>query len=194
MQLATLPNGSRGFDCNVVLSPSDIKKFKEFKAPGSGDKFKYVVRYVPRVVQGPTDLTKVELQAIITGGLGIQIVQHVPLPGWIPSLQRGISYGQKAVISARDCGYPEGASLWCDLEEVKLGTPKTEIIAYCNAWFTEVAKAGYKPGLYLGFQSGLTGYEAYWKLKFSRFWAAYNLNADQFPVERGVCMRQYPNP
>ena len=54
--------------------------------------------------------------------------------------------------------------------------------------------AGYDPGLYVGYGCILTSDQLYYKLKFRRYWGAYNLNTDSVPSVRGLCMWQgaYP--
>lgn len=182
--VGVLPAGTRGFDCNVVLSTATARAFR---ARG----YKFAVRYVPRVKRHVYDLTKGEVSAILRAGLSLMVVQHVALPGWQPDGTLGERYGQTAALEADDIGYSLGATLWCDLEEVAKSATRREVIEYCNCWFDEVENAGYLPGLYVGYGAGLGAQDLYHALKFTRYWSAYNLNADQYPAVRGVCMRQH---
>jgi hypothetical protein len=59
------------------------------------------------------------------------------------------------------------------------------VIAYCNAWYDGVAAAGYVPGLYVGYQPGLTGAQLYADLRFQAYWAAYNVDGVSTPHPRG---------
>ncbi|HEV7389093.1 MAG TPA: hypothetical protein VGN73_10815, partial [Gemmatimonadaceae bacterium] len=61
---------------------------------------------------------------------------------------------------------------------------------YCNRWHSAVTGAGYVAGLYVGYHAGLSATQLYRALRFTHYWSAYNLNADQFPAVRGVQMRQ----
>jgi hypothetical protein len=74
--------------------------------------------------------------------------------------------------------------------------PPADVVLYCNNWFDQVKAHGYDPGIYVGYGAGLTADWLYRKLRFSRYWAAYNLNKDSVPAVRGVQMKQgaYPGP
>jgi hypothetical protein len=85
---------------------------------------------------------------------------------------------------------PWGVTIWCDLEGVAVGTPRQQVMDYCNRWHGSVSGAGYVPGLYVGYHSGLTATQLYAKLRFTHYWGAYNLNSDQAPIVRGVQMKQ----
>jgi len=122
------------------------------------------------------------------------IVQHVAAPGWSPTKALGQSYGAVAASEAKTIGYPMGATLWCDLEGVSGSASPSEVIDFCNAWYDAAGQAGYYPGLYVGDSCGLTATELYRKLSFKAYWSAYNLNRDNIPAVRGVCMRQKPYP
>src|SRR5947199_275970 len=51
-------------------------------------------------------------------------------------------------------------------------------------------RAGYVPGVYVGYRAGLTPIGLYRSLKFTHYWGAYNLNVDQYPAVRGIQMKQ----
>jgi hypothetical protein len=78
-------------------------------------------------------------------------------------------------------------NLWCDLEGVAGGTSAGDVTAYCNAWAAQVAAAGYVPGLYVGYEPGLSSQELY-DLAFANYWGAYNI--DIIPATRGLQMQQ----
>jgi hypothetical protein len=181
-----LPEGAKGFDCNTVVSSLVARMF-------CNAGFDFAVRYVPRTVRHSYDITVDEAKRIRDAGLSLMLVQHVALPGWIATAHVGKSYGSAAAAYAKVVGYPTGCVLWCDLEEVG-NRNAAEIIGYCNAWYDQVKAAGYEPGLYVGYGCGLTPRELYYKLKFRRYWSAYNLNLDEYPAVRGVQMLQKPYP
>jgi hypothetical protein len=60
-------------------------------------------------------------------------------------------------------------NIWCDLEGVEAGTAAQDVIDYCNMWFTEVANAGYVPGLYVG-DSCILNEQQLFDLKFQHYW------------------------
>lgn len=185
LRLGTLPDGSRGFDCNEPLTLATARKFVD-----AG--YLFVVRYVARVSRQAHDLSAPELMNVLLAGLSVMVVQHVARPGWMASMDLGTAYGRQAAIEARACGYPKGGTLWCDLEEV--GNDAGHVIAYGNAWYDQVAGNGYEPGLYFGYGDVLTGVQLYRDLKFRRYWSAYNANAEQYPIVRGAQMRQRSYP
>ena len=88
---------------------------------------------------------------------------------------------RRSRIAALPSGEPTSVATDVDPEDVG---------RYCNSWFDVVDGAGFSPGLYVGWQAGLTPLQLHKRLRFTRYWAAYNLNLDQYPAVRGVCMRQ----
>jgi hypothetical protein len=182
--IGTLPTGTRGFDCNVVVSGHEARAF-------ASAGYRYAIRYVPRVKRRAYDLSARELDTLLWAGLAVMVVQHVALPGWVPDGPLGTQYGLRAAEEAQAIGYEPGAVLWCDLEEVKWGTPAADVIEYCNRWFDAVKAGGYQPGLYVGYGAVLDAKALYYRLKFARYWSAYNLNRDQYPAVRGVQLRQF---
>jgi hypothetical protein len=183
--LGKLPPGSKGFDCDTPVSAAHAAKFV---AAG----YRFVVRYVNRL-SGPItgELTPLELATLLRAGLAVMVVQHVANPGWHPTGLLGKIYGTNAARETFDAGVTQGATVWCDLEEVSRNSSIDEIIDYCNAWYDAVRAGGFEPGLYVGYGCGLTGWQLYQRLKFKRYWSAYNLNGDNYPAVRGVQMRQF---
>lgn len=173
----------RGFDCNQRVSLHTASKFRE-----AG--FRFAVRYVGRRKMASFDISEPEAHDILKAGLGLMLVQHVENPAWVPTGGMGAEYGHNAGLFAASVGYHLGAMVWCDLEGVKLQTDHRDVIGFCNNWYAEVAKLGFTPGLYVGYDPGLTAPELYYRLKFEHYWSAYNLNRDQFPAVRGVQMKQ----
>ncbi|WP_183558627.1 DUF1906 domain-containing protein [Mucilaginibacter sp. SP1R1] len=161
--------GLRGFDVNFILSATDAQ---HLKAAG----YDFCIRYIPRNVNLLNgNLTNSEALRILNAGLALMAVQHVALPGWVPSADLGTAYGNYAALYAKQVvGLPPGMNIWLDLEEVAQGTPAAGVIAYCNAWYKEVETAGYEPGIYVGYGPGLTSQQLYNNLSFKHYWQAYN--------------------
>lgn len=183
MNVRAIPLHTRGFDCNFPLTQAQARQMAVLK-------YRYAIRYVPRVKQAPYDLTAKEVELLHLGGLAVMPVQHVENPNWIPHPVKGAAYGRQAAMSATDCGILPGTSVWLDLEGVKFKTPSEEIIGYCNRWYDSVATAGFLPGIYVGDRALLSPNQLYRRLKFTRYWSAYNLNLDEYPATVGVCMKQ----
>jgi hypothetical protein len=136
-------------------------------------------------------LSAAEATAILDAGLGLMLVQYVESESaWTPTAKKGATNGGVAALEAERIGVPWGVTIWCDLEGVGVGTPRQQVIDYCNRWHSAVSGAGYVPGLYVGYRSGLTATQLYAKLRFTHYWGAYNLNSDEAPIVRGVQMKQ----
>jgi hypothetical protein len=182
--IGALPTGSKGFDCNTTVSSYTALKFA---AAG----YRFAVRYVRRVDYHEFDITPKELVDLFKAGLAVMLVQHVAPPGWHPTGGLGRIYGDTAAEEAGRAGASLGCTLWCDLEEVGHGVDPRDVVAFCNNWSDAVRRAGFDPGLYVGYRCGLSADDLYRQLKFQRYWSAYNLDADSYPAKRGVQMRQY---
>jgi hypothetical protein len=121
----------------------------------------------------------------------LNVVQHVESESsWVPSSAKGTNYGTNAVNNARLLSIPVGAMIGLDLEAVAGGVDSDHVIEYGNNWYTQVARAGYKPLLYVGWHCGLSSAQLYTKLKVRCYWGAYNLNTDEYPAVRGVMLKQ----
>jgi hypothetical protein len=176
--------GARGFDCNTPVSAADASAFV---AAG----YMFAVRYIPREVVHSHDLSVDEVQRLWTAGLGVMPVQHVESESsWLPSAAKGDRYGQVAADTTLGLGLPPRTTVWLDLEGVSSVVDAETIIAYANAWHDRVLRAGFEPGIYVGWHARLTPEQLYRRLKFTRYWAAYNLNREEYPAVCGVCMRQ----
>lgn len=189
VKIATLPAGSRGFDANRRLTMADVAAARELDSEGRS-RFDFVMRYLRRQGETGHDLTASEAISIVRGGLALGVVQHVDREGWYPGPRVGAMYGATAAEEARSCGIVRGAQLWCDLEGVNRFAEVADIRAYARAWCAAVHGAGYKDGLYVGDGSGLNAQQLY-QLPFKAYWGAYNLDKDQRPAVRGLCMRQH---
>lgn len=175
--------GARGFDANTPLSDEQARAFVQ-----AG--YTFCLRYVGRTEMKPTDLSAAEAQRLLNAGLALMTVQHVLNPGWAPTQALGQEYGANAAAFTRQIGFPPGVTVWLDLESVADNSAAADVVAYCNAWYDQVAAAGYVPGVYVGYAPGLTGQQLYGKLKFSAYWAAYNVDGVSRPAPRGWQMVQ----
>lgn len=183
--IKTLPSGTRGFDADTTIT-----KEMAHAAVSRQDPYKFVWRYVRRAMKHSYDVTKSEIEICHAAGLGVALVQHVSPAPWFPSKASGTNYGAVAASEALSVGFPAGATLACDLEGVTSAAPPSSVIDFLNAWYDEAARAGFLPLLYVGDSARLTAQQLYQNLRFKLYWSAYNLNADQYPAIRGVCIRQ----
>ncbi len=177
------PAGVRGFDANTPISSTAAA---EFIAAG----YQFCLRYVGRTQMATHDLSAQEAEGILAAGLALMPVQHVLNPGWQPTASLGAEYGQNAATFSRQIGFPQGVNVWCDLESVSTSASAADVAGFCNAWYDAVAAAGYVPGLYVGYEPGLTGQQLYAKLKFQYYWAAYNVDGVSTPKPRGWVLVQ----
>ncbi|HEU4883992.1 MAG TPA: DUF1906 domain-containing protein [Longimicrobium sp.] len=169
------PEGVKGFDANTRISAAAAQQFLERG-------YRFCLRYVGRLGQNAHDLTRAEAQDIVNAGLALMVVQHVKSEdGWTPDGALGDTYGVNAATFAGQAGIPPGVNVWLDLEAVARGTPAANVAAYCENWYRRVKKAGYVPGLYVGWHAGLTGRQLY-SLPFRHYWGAYNVNDDMKPA------------
>jgi hypothetical protein len=174
--------GLKGFDANTPISASTAAAFH---AAG----YRFCVRYVGRTQMASYDLTASEAKTILEAGLALMIVQHVLDPGWTPSQSLGQEYGANAAAFTGQIGVPAGVNVWCDLEGVSTSCGSSAVEEYCNAWAAEVSAAGYVPGLYVGWEPGLSGTQLY-DLSFDHYWGAYNVDGSSKPLPRGFQLQQ----
>jgi hypothetical protein len=183
-QLYEAPDGTRGIDCNAPVTA-------HVAATLVTRGFKFVRRYVRRTQASPGNLTADEANIILAAGLGLAAVQHVKsASSWAPVAGDGKAYGETAASEAAIVGLPPGSMIACDLEGVTPGTDSQVVADYARAWHRAVSGAGFLPELYVGWHCGLTPAQLY-DLPFARYWGAYNLDSDQEPAVRGICMKQH---
>lgn len=184
MSAKPLSLAARGIDCNAPLNTTTAEAVFDHG-------YEFVIRYVPRVTASANDLTADEVKAIRAAKLGLMIVQHVESEtSWVPTAAKGGIYGTTAAKVCTALGIAKGTSVWLDLEAVSPMVPADVVVAYCNAWHDAVALSGFLPGVYVGWHCGLDATDLYGRLRFQLYWAAYNLDADEYPAVRGVTMRQ----
>src|SRR2546423_10730596 len=178
------PDGVRGVDTAENISAVAALAFRERG-------YRFAVRYVRRDKPHASALKVAEAKALLNAGIGIMIVQYVESESaWTPSAAKGTKNGAVAASECELLGVPWGVTVWCDLEGVAPGTSSQRVIDYCNTWHAAVSRAGYVPGVYVGYRAGLTPTQLYRALRFTHYWGAYNLNVDRYPATRGLQMKQ----
>lgn len=156
------PTGALGFDADSVITATTAQQF-------FSEGYRFCVRYVSLGSEESSgDLSTEEATNILSSGLALMPVQHVMEPGWLPTGSLGQEYGANAANHALAVGFPAGVNVWCDLEGIGAASAQ-DVIAYCTAWFTAVAAAGFVPGLYVGASVILTGQQLY-DLPFQHYW------------------------
>jgi hypothetical protein len=180
----TATEGQTGFDVNQVLSSDQAAAFKS-----AGMTF--CIRYVPRQLDNfRYNLTNAEMGRILGAGLALGVVQHVSPDDWSPTFDLGKQYGEYAAeYCLKTVQLPEGVTVWLDLEMVNKASTVSDIINYCDQWFTAITAAGYKAGLYVGYQCGLNPDELYHNLPFLSYWKSYNY--DDGVATRGFQLFQH---
>ena len=180
----TTPDGLRGFDTASTVTASAAVALH-------GKGYRFCVRYVRRDKPHASALSRNEAKSILNAGLALMAVQYVESESsWKPTAAKGTRNGGIAASEAEKLEFPWGITIWCDLEGVAAGTSAQMIIDYCNRWHAAISSAGYVPGLYVGYHARLTPLQLYRSLRFTHYWGAFNLNADQYPAVRGLQMKQ----
>lgn len=162
--VSKLSSGIKGADTDTKLTTISAQNLKN-------EGYTFAIRYVSRSTPEPNrDLTKNEADIILNAGLALMVVQHVRTSGWSPSASLGSSDGTACVTNCQSIGLPTGISVWCDLEGVSTSADAQSIIDYCNSWEQIVTNAGYRAGLYVGANCGLSGHQLYMNLTFKYYW------------------------
>ena len=185
---AIVPPPLKGFDTDTPLTQAFLSKI-------ASQNYAFCLRYLSRTEsEASGDLSPKEAQLILSNGLALMPVQHAPSfhkpeLGWRPTHDLGARYGASAAANARTVGVPPGVSVWMDLEAVQPGTAPQDVIDYCKAWYDAVAAQGYLPGIYVGYDCGLSGQQLY-ELPFQAYWKSMSRVPD-IP-HRGYQMKQSP--
>ena len=176
--------GAQAFDTDTVLTQA--------QAPAlAAQGYVCAIRYVSRTSSNAAgDISASEAQTIIEAGLGLMLVQHCPPAYWTPTPAVGTQYGTAAAANASSVGYPRGATLWLDLENMRPGCGDQAIIAYVNSWCRAVAAARYLPGLYFSADCPLTSGQIYLDLIVTQYWRSLSADTPAVAV-RGPCMQQF---
>jgi len=185
---ASATESARGFDVDVPLTQADATAYR-------ANGFDFCIRYVGRDAgdQGERELSGPEAQSIFAGGLALMVVQHPLDAGTPPTANLGTQYGQTGASYARDAGIPDRVNLWLDLEGLADNVSADAVVAYCNAWFAAVEKAGYTPGLYVGAGCGLDAHDLYYRLTTTHYWQSLSGSAPDVAV-RGYQLKQSSSP
>jgi hypothetical protein len=176
------PAGVKGFDANVIITPDQADAFWN-----AG--FRFAIRYVGRVEMASHDLAADEAEMLLAKGFGLMAVQHVLGGEWMATGDLGTEYGTNAARFSQQIGFPPGVNVWLDLESVSTQAATADVEAYCHNWYAAVSAAGYVPGVYVGWQPGLSGEQLY-ALPFQHYWAAYNVDGVSRPHPRGYQLVQ----
>lgn len=179
---ATAVVGQKGFDANTVMDTSSLEAFYA-KA------FRFAVRYIRNTNSSTTgNLSAAEANTIRSAGFALMAVQHVRGSGWHPTGELGQQDGALAAQQVVDCGLPQKICVWMDLEGVDGDATSGDVIAYCNAWYKEVANGGFLPGIYVGASCGLSQDQLDNDLPFTYYWRSGS-NVPDLP-NHGYCMVQ----
>jgi Domain of unknown function (DUF1906) len=155
-----------GFDSSNALNPIQAKQY-------FNKGYRFCVRYVSHSNSGSgsfVDLSQDEGQGILDAGLALMVVQHPLASGCEPSGSLGQDFGAIAAAKSGAAGVPPGTNIWLDLEGVKPGVAASDVISFCNSWFSEVESVGYATGVYIGASPILTADQLYWDLKTTHSW------------------------
>jgi hypothetical protein len=173
------PPGSM-VDTNVKLSTNLVQRIRAAGYSG-------VARYVPLPNNSPgSDIDSAELAAILAGGLGLLLVQHVRLPGWNPAAHSGDADAHMALEFARTAGYEPGSHLFLDLEGISGTGADTK--AFAEAWAAVIASGGYSAGCYVGYDVPLNAQELYDLHTFNSYWSDAGPRA---VATRGFAIKQH---
>lgn len=179
--------GLMGFDTDMVISRSTARKF-------AADGYAFCLRYIPHSGQVYTDhdLSVGETNDILDAGLALMSVQHVRPPHWKITEGLGKSDGEAAGDRVYALGFPQSDKpercicVWCDLEQIELGTPVEVVQDYCTQWAEAVRARQYLPGLYVGYQCILDE-KRLAELNFDYYWRSQsrtvpNVNPKGFQI------------
>lgn len=175
---------SLGFDTSGVLTAAQYRALR-------GIGFAWCCRYVPLANQSPTApgvLQPAELQAALTAGLGVMLVQFSRDRDW--SAATGAADGKAAARYLLGLGIPPTVCLWADQGVA----PSADVtLAYLNAWVDAALQAGMGTaslGVYFEPGCPLSAEARYQKVALSRYWATAAQDPNRFPTRRGCQLVQ----
>ena len=176
-----------GFDTATTVSQQQAE---QLFAQG----YKFAARYLNRQKGVPSEpggaLSVPEAEMLLAAGLGLTLVQYGDNE-LVPSGNSGTSAGEAAAANAAMLGFPQGGTVWCDIEfkpEAKPSSSQTTI-EYINAWAAALVRGGYEPGLYVGTNIPLSSEELYESLpQIASYWKAASITP--WVANRGFQMIQ----
>lgn len=142
--------GAKGFDSYAPVNDSILQA-------AWADGCRFVVRYVHNI-------TVSEIACIIKNGFAFMLVTYA-----------NRFDGADALNTSKSVGYPQGATLWLDVESVTVAVEN--LIAAINGWCKPV-RTYFDPGIYLGCQQLMTWQEQT-QLACDRYWEATSLVIDR---------------
>jgi hypothetical protein len=153
------------FDCSVKLTRAKAIALKSSGYVG-------VIRYVRLPNNGAADdIDAAELTMLLVVGLQVMLVQHVRRGPWDPRLHSGRQDAEIAVLHADAAGYPAGAHLWIDWEDLAIGLPVVAGILFLESASSTLTVSGFRAGLYCGFDDPLNADQRYELSGFDSYWS-----------------------
>lgn len=141
--------GAKGFDSYAPVTDAILQA-------AWADGCRFVVRYVHNI-------TADEIQCIARNDFAFMLVTYAN--NW---------NGEDARETAKKVGYPQGATLWLDVESVTVVV--LNLIGNINTWAADV-RSFYDPGVYLGCQQLLTSQQQT-QLGVDKYWESCSLVVD----------------
>jgi hypothetical protein len=172
MRVVPCPPGAKGADMASVLTTAHAMGLRNAGLD-------YVVRYLG-------GLSPAELAAILSAGLGCQLVTYSRAPGWHPTQTMGDADGLVDVGRLERDGIPKGMLAWIDLEGASGGS--ADVAAWLDARSKIIVDAGYIAGVYAGDSCILDGPELYARPYVTRYWRAFNIGIPE--PQCGWCQLQ----
>lgn len=158
MRVAPVPVGSKGVDCDTALTATSATRLK-------ANGVDFVTRYLGSI-------STMEISAILSAGLGLELVTFAHTPGWTPSATLGAEDGDTDVMHLKALGIPEEMIIWIDLEGS--GGDAADTSAWINARSKAIVQAGYVAGVYVGDESVLDSQQLYALPHVTRYWRGFN--------------------
>ena len=180
---AQAPPGARGVDTYQTISAAAAAAIVE-------EGYVFAVRYIRNnAAPRANHITRAEANDLLDAGLAVLLVQQGR--GWhktLPSAALGARDGRRAVAEAAALGYPAGATLFLDVESVRVhaATP-SDILDFASSWHT-VVKSTYRPGYYVG-PGGRLSAPQLASLPFEHFWKSGAEVPE--PTKRGFQLTQH---
>lgn len=180
-----LPSDIWGIDLSTKLAPDAIKRIAA--QPVLGHPLQFVWRYVRLPDNSPAeDIDRAELEAWLEAGVMVLLVQHCRGSTWQAFGARGSKDGAAAAAHAALAGYPQGAHIALDLENVS--NTGDDVATHCNEWTASVRAAGFEACVYVGYDCGLSPDDLFHRLTANRYWSDFG---PRVVSTRGFACKQY---